>query len=870
MSLKKMIQKGKQHEYPALSRQKCIAKSTKDGSPGITVVQHSLNAANVAKKLSRLFSSEFIKKWGISLAALHDVGKISPGFQKKYFNNYLREELPELAEMQFSNFCGNHAEISEAAIRDFLNEFYDDSASGEVAGAHHGTRKNPQTHQAGIYGGKNWAEERLQFISELIKEFGPPPKKDQINTIQKYILAGFITISDWLASDEMFFPADGFAKKDDIENIANKAVESCGFRKLQIKPSLFFKEIFGFPPRSSQLSLIESVNTPGGVYILEAETGSGKTEAALYAAYRMISEGYNNGIYFALPTKLTSDRIRQRVQNFVDHICKNHTPVMLAHGSAWLNEEVIKLIFSGGKELSAGGSWFTPSKRTLLAPFGVGTIDQALMAVMNVKHFFVRAFGLAGKVVILDEVHSYDIYTGTILDKLVDALSQMGCTVIILSATLTAERKKTFFKHELPKDNSYPLITSSNNNNIRVLQGKPFSEKKIGTSFNYSSSLVDIANLAIEKAKRGECVLWINNTVLAAQNAFRIVESLKPEKAFDVGLLHSRFTVIQRRKLEDVWMCKLGNEDGKCKIKRPNGCVLIATQVVEQSVDIDADFLITELAPMDMLIQRFGRLWRHKRVLRPSEKPEVLILTGDLKETGSKESLIEALGKNNSMIYSPYILWKTWGILKDKKNISIPAELRAILENTYADNGKEPEFVKTLFDDMISRRKKLQLMAGGVMAGVMMPTGDDDEYKAGTRYCELPYIDCLLVKKIDSIGNEANMTLLDDELLSVTVDKKNRYITRQLHTNIVAVARYNFGQANLEVPLYLRKYFFGQLAVLEVGDNGNLFLNGIATKLFYTKNLGIYREKDFLAGKKKTVDHNNFETGEWDYESCDW
>jgi len=869
MNLKKMIQKGKQHEYSALSRQKCIAKSTKDGSPGITVYQHSLNAANVAKELSRLFTTKFIKKWGISLAALHDVGKISPGFQKKHFNNYLREELPELAEVQFSNFCSNHAEISEAAIRDFLNEFLDDSASGEIVGAHHGTRNNPQTNKECIYGGKNWAKERLHFISELTKDFGIPPNKDQINAIQKYILAGFITISDWIASDEIFFPADGFAKKDDIGKIANKAVESCGFRKLHTKPSLSFKEIFGFTARDSQKALIKSVNSPG-VYILEAETGSGKTEAALYAAYRMISAGYNNGIYFALPTKLTSDRIHKRIQPFVNKICNQHTPVMLAHGSAWLNKELDEILHSGGKALSAGKSWFTPRKRTLLAPIGVGTVDQALMAVMNVKHFFVRAFGLAGKVVILDEVHSYDIYTGTILDKLVDALSQMGCTVIILSATLTADRKKTFFKHDLLKENSYPLITSSNNDNISVLQGESFSEKKIGIYFDYSLLLVDIADLAIKKAKHGECVLWVNNTVSAAQNAFRMVESLKPEKAFDVGLLHSRFTVKHRKKLEDDWMGKLGNEDGKCKVKRPNGCVLIATQVVEQSVDIDADFLITELAPMDMLIQRFGRLWRHERTLRPSEKPEALIVTGDLKETGSKESLIEALGKKNSMIYSPYILWKTWNILKDKKNISIPAELRAILENTYSDNGKEPEFVKILFDEMMARRKKLQLMAGGVMAGVMMPTGDDDEYKAGTRYCELPYIDCLLVKKIDSIDNKANITLLNDEILSVKADGKKCDIKKQLHTNLVAVARYNFGQINLDVPLYLRKYFFGQLAVLEVRDNGNLFLNGIATKLFYMENLGIYREKDFMADNKNMIDFNNFETGEWDYESCDW
>ena len=165
--------------------------------------------------------------------------------------------------------------------------------------------------------------------------------------------------------------------------------------------------------------------------------GIGKTEAALYAAYQALTQGSATGIYFALPTQLTSDKIYDRMNSFLAKVlaedCKFRS--LLLHSSAWLRDTEL------GEEGMPGNGWFSSRKRGLLAPFAVGTIDQALMGVMNVKHGFVRTFGLAGKVVILDEVHSYDSYTGTIIDKLVQTLRELDCTVIILSATLTAERR---------------------------------------------------------------------------------------------------------------------------------------------------------------------------------------------------------------------------------------------------------------------------------------------------------------------------------------------------------------------------------------------------------------------------------------------
>lgn len=829
----------------------CFAK-TLDDRPGQTVIEHSTNTAKAAKALASLYQKyDFLEKWGVILASVHDTGKISPGFQKKYFSSYLQIRLPELARSN-DFFEENHAVISNAAIRDYLDEFLDNSISGEIAGIHHGKPKPVQAHNSEKYGGENWSKERLQFISKMVGEFGTLPRRNELTPVQQAALAGFVCISDWIASDESLSCVS--------EESASDSIGKCGFVKPAIRKGLSFYDIFGFKTNIAQEDFISSVNAPG-VYILESSTGSGKTEAALYAAYKLMAENHNNGIYFALPTRLTSDKIHERVQKFTDKICEIRTPVMLAHGSAWLNDEVMQMIFSGGEEMSPGGSWFCPKKRTLLAPFGVGTIDQALLSVMNVKHYFVRAFGLLGKVVILDEVHSYDIYTGTLLDRLVESLRQMGCSVIILSATLTKERKKQFFTSDLPDDDSYPLISLEQAGKMTVKATELHENKEISLSFDYSRDIQNIVNLAVSKANSGQCVLWINNTVADAQNAYLKIKGTMKENAFDVGLLHSRFTVEHRRKIEDEWMKKLGKEISS----RPNGCILVATQVIEQSIDIDADFMISELAPMDMLIQRLGRLWRHSRENRPAKFPQLLITTGNIGNSTDKDSFIEAIGKNNSKVYAPYVLWKTWDALKSQTHIELPSQTRDLLENVYSENQSEPSFVCELRKEMEREAKDLKSKAGGALVGVSLPTIEDDEDNAKTRWSDMPTVDCLMIKGIEDFGHTATITLLSGEKLKVSDLQKNLYVSKQLHKNTVQIARYNFGKEKLEVPKSLKKHFYGQLAVLLVAEDGNLLFNGIPTPLFYTDSLGIYKDNS-SAEKNKTTDKNNYQTGEYDYE----
>ena len=421
--------------------------------------------------------------------------------------------------------------------------------------------------------------------------------------------------------------------------------------------------------------------------------GIGKTEAALYAAYQALETGRATGIYFALPTQLTSDKVHERMNNFLAKILEEEDPnrwSLLLHGSAWLRDKEL------GEDGSPGRSWFNSSKRGLLAPFAVGTIDQALMAVMNVKHGFVRTFGLAGKVVILDEVHSYDSYTGTILNELIKSLRELYCTVIVLSATLTDGQRHSMVG--APSDDNrternlsaYPLISAYPKEGIA-------QEHEIGKMDDKSVEIHISANddkatgEALLRAERGEQVLWIENTVIEAQQRYRLLAAKSQGMGLDCGLMHSRFLKADRDKNEDKWVGLFGKMGRDFRSEK--GRILIGTQVLEQSLDIDADFLVTRLCPTDMLFQRLGRLWRHAEndPLRPGKsKRESWILAPDLKAAIHDQN---SFGKS-AKVYSPYVLCRTLEVWQDINHVNLPCQIRFFLEKTYRERPEEASMEK--------------------------------------------------------------------------------------------------------------------------------------------------------------------------------
>ena len=436
----------------------CVAKTFQTASgatiPGRSVLSHCLIVGEVAREIIARFplknKASIFPDGSILVSAAHDIGKVSPCFVEKIRQACTSgmakfDPLPNVNPALESEW-GGHAGVSQVAAKAINVPDY----IPEILGQHHGFAPPVRGKRANdlIFGGPAWQQEREALVAELRARLGVDwPIVSSVP--QARLLAGLTSVSDWIGSGQFFEEPE----TPWIDTIG-RALDAAGFILPTYKQNLTFEDIFRFKWRDSQKQLVKQVVSPG-LYVLESPMGLGKTEAALYAAYRMLETNQASGIYFALPTQLTSNKIFDRFNDFLDRVladgCQHRS--LLLHGKAWLLDTDM------GEEGRPGGAWFNQAKRGLLAPFAVGTIDQALMAAMNVKHGFVRAFGLAGKVVVLDEVHTYDAYTGTLLDALVDLLRSLHCTVIILSATLNRARREQLLGCALTSD-AYPLITS--------------------------------------------------------------------------------------------------------------------------------------------------------------------------------------------------------------------------------------------------------------------------------------------------------------------------------------------------------------------------------------------------------------------------
>ena len=848
---------------PSVPFDRCAAKSTPDNKPGTSVFDHCRNVGYVADALMQLLPAGLHGLLPIHTGlpvSVHDVGKVSPGFMLKYFSDTIATEFaPELVGQ--SGFMTSHAPISAAAIDRYLGERHPMTHPASIAAAaHHGSadlRYPPDA--AETLGGLSWSEERQKLIAALTSCFGG--HLNDSSHAHPSLLSGLTCVADWLGSSEECFPADQPPIKGDPRMTARHAVSWCGFEPSGIRQGLSFEDIFAFPPRSAQCQFIEQVSKPG-VYVLEAPMGMGKTEAALYVTYRLMEAGYHHGFYFALPTRLTSDRIHERVSAFLETIATKSRVPRLAHGMAWLSE-----FARGGEHFSPGESWFNPMKRALLHPYAVGTVDQALMAVLNVKHGFVRLFGLAGKVVILDEVHSYDMYTGTLLDELVTRLRQIGCTVIILSATLTASRRCQLLSIEETAggEEPYPLMTVVPHGEDPV--GVPLAKPE-EVSVNVRMADWDIhavAEQAAAAARKGVCVVCIANTVAKAQAWYRAVQSECREQEFATGLLHARFPQARRAALEDEWMRTLG---GDKEAKRPRGCVLVSTQILEQSVDIDADWMISELAPSDMLLQRMGRLWRHKRPVRPCPTPEFVVVTCDPSNCQDRDAVAEKLGKENCCVYAPYVLMRTHTVWKSRDRIRLPGDIRALVEATYADAGPgETGLMRQLHEHLDKASEKLRMRACSAKDSVMgIPTRSDTEERAPTRYNDRPMRTVLLLahaEHIEGSDQKAHLRLLDDTECTADFYRPDFGVTRLLHVWTVNIAAYLLPENGSSAPTFpwLAKHFYEKPVVLVMDDGRRLHLfKGGTTDLRYSAELGIWRETETgRAGKVDKEDEINFD-----------
>ena len=809
---------------PAIPFEDCPAKSWSGPSdqPGVhrgrTVEDHCLIVCAVAQELiARLppVVAALFPPGAAFAAGCHDIGKVSPYFFEKIRRacTHGTEHLPILAgvDPKLEENWGGHAGISQVCAK----------AMGaprwvpEILGAHHGKSPNVGSVSAegGQAGGPEWQRERVRLVSSMeAKTQMTWPLVASQN--QARLLSGLATVSDWIGSGA-FFEDPRQPWKENIK----AAVDSAGFVAPEYRPGLTFEQIFGFPARSPQRVLIENVSGPG-VYLFEAGMGLGKTEAALYCAYQMLSSGQASGIYFALPTQLTSNKIQDRVGPFLDKIlapsCKHRS--WLLHSSSWMLEA------EQGEDARPGGEWFSQSKRGLLAPFAVGTVDQALMAAMRVKHGFVRAFGLAGKVVILDEVHTYDAYTGTLLGSLVAVLRELGCTVIILSATLDATRRQELLPGS-GQAQDYPLVSTlpSDPDILPVQVGVPDVQPTRRVIIRTNSDDLSTEE-AIARARAGQQVLWIENTVRQAQDRFSLLSARAPE--IEIGLLHSRFTPIDRARLEDKWVGLFGRSGWN---ERTHGRILVGTQVLEQSLDLDADFLVSAFAPTDMLLQRLGRLWRHDDTHRAASAsyPEAWLLAPPL--TDALDDPLKSFGPS-AYVYAPYTLCRTLQVWSQLQSVELPTDIRSLINQTYCPQSN-PRLDKWHHDMMVGSPgrpgvNRLKLNAIQAISEYGNVT-NDDEY--ATRFGERPSDAWLLLSSIsvDTHGI-AHLVFMDGSSIDIPVRRhlRSKQEWRQaaviVARNIVSIPRSTHLPAVQRVSM-LRPYGLHNVCYL-----GDLLVDGVS------------------------------------------
>ncbi len=852
------------------------AKTTPEGKPGISVYEHMVNVGCVARRIADL-TPVMLQRFHLrsreigALAALHDLGKISPGFQRKC-EAWLEENgLLKVARNGRWDAAmeSDHGVISHSAIQDFLlQQGMPNKSAGYISavlGAHHGRMRfipnsrgiNPtaigQTTENSS--GIEWVDERQRSAQQLWRYFNADPSSVSISAESPALwwLAGLTSVADWIGSDERFFSPYQRTEDTDASTQALNTLNAIGFGRTPIIPGLTFHDLFYDPespeiewsPNEMQEKTVRTVTGPG-VYVIEAPMGMGKTEAALWAAYRLLVCGKATGIYFALPTQMTSNRIHLRMNEFLRRISSETSASRLIHGNSWLMEAdcAIDPTATEKRETAlddarAGRDWFASTKRALLAPFGVGTVDQALLGVVAARHFFVRHFALAGKVVVLDEVHSYDLYTGTLVDKLIATLEKLGCTVIVLSATLTGERRRKIVccAGEVPDDGGlpYPLITGRRENvPLEAVAAAPPKSRDIRVDF-VASEKAEEESIAL--ARNGGAVLWICNTVDAAQKQYLRFPK-QTRELFPIGLLHSRFPFWRREKLEAVWMERFGkNGQTRC------GSILVSTQVVEQSVDLDADLMITELAPTDMLLQRLGRLWRHERGLRPVNSARLCILKEEkgLDELRRMEpnAIVSVLG-SKAHVYAPFVLLRSLELWEQQSKkecgVSIPSQIRFLLEATYVERKEEPDSWLQLSCEWIGTDSAKEMLASRNSNTWQLALEDKEGVQ--TRLNEAPTFALVLCRKL----TDQEAVFIDQSKGRLGGDRYRLATAQAIHKNLVKVPDYCFDF--LEPSSAFADYLREKQCAGIVAENGAVEVNGLkeGIRLFYSDDLGLVIE----------------------------
>lgn len=659
--------------------------------------------------------------WIGYLVSLHDIGKVEGQFQYRW--PPMKEKMDEsgLKPVFLDTISIRHEKTTCCCLKDRIWKDIGDRSSvrfyAGILEVHHQGKSGAEGEQQNRFWNQLQDEMEFQMRRRFLHSdqiFLPEVAKKDRGSVG-VLLLGIVILSDWIASSDYFAQAESWFGQPDAqknaEHLAEHFLDVSGLTVQNVSFGMDFHSVWPNIPRrgmrglqSEIEKLFQDVQERISVVLLEAPMGEGKTEAGIYAALQMAQQWGKCGFYVGLPTAATSNQMVGRMRALLE-MHQLSDSVRLLHSMAWLADSQGDQAwpkFETEEERYASG-WLLPVRRGLLGSYAVGTVDQAMMSILLVKYGVLRLLGLAEKTLVIDELHSYDVYMSEILHRLLEWCKDLEIPVVLLSATLPPEKKmqmlSAYTTDQIPS--CYPSVTAITETGNVVVRPVGRTEKRQAVSvtlFPILHQAKKIAAQAIELGKNGGCICILLNTVQQAQEVFQAIK----DDGFDGELLlfHARFPAQQRDEIEQRCIRLFGKE----KSERPKKAILVATQVVEQSLDVDFDVMLTAIAPIDLLLQRLGREFRHEDTPRPSHfsAPYLYVLIpSELEEFAA-----------DGFVYPPCLLLQSIHILEQYHTIRIPEDLPALVTQGYDPGAAPPEELDRWLEHLMEDQVKAAASTG--------------------------------------------------------------------------------------------------------------------------------------------------------------
>jgi len=633
-----------------------------------------------------------------ALAALHDAGKVNHGFQNRAFDATPTADhvTPMVGVYNAADPMDYLGPFGIAEMQDWVHDL---DVLGQLLLAtfgHHGEPVPPGRHDPMLWEATETRtpKDGLRALSDAVQRWFPEAFEDDARSFPaepalQHAFNGLLTLADWIGSDGMFFSfADTLdAPMDRARSHAADAVDALFLDADGPRASLGndadFDQILEQPdwdPYPIQKAVRDvPLHENGGLAVLESDTGSGKTEAALARFVRLYRTGQVDGLYFAVPTRTAATQLHERVRTAVERLFpEEHRPPVVQAVPGYIkadDAEATRLPESykvkWDEPIQHRGWAAESSKRYLAGPIAVGTVDQALLSTLQAGHAHMRGTALLRHFLVVDEVHASDAYMTQLLDRMLDQHLAAGGHALLMSATLGASARTDLTMDdaaEMPSQKEaeakdYPLVThadASRTDSESVHAASSDASKTVEPKLCNEADAPDaVAQRALRHARNGARVLVIRNLVDDCIATQRALEDLTDDRALLFGVNgppaphHSRFAPDDRRQLDNAIENTFGPD-------APNrGIVAVATQTVEQSLDLDADLMITDLCPMDVLLQRIGRLHRHSRNRRDGyETAQCVVLTP------GERDLTDAITNDGQGLNGPHGLGTVYGDLR--------------------------------------------------------------------------------------------------------------------------------------------------------------------------------------------------------------